>query len=209
MLTHAHALFTMELAAARAGSLTSGPGAPAPVHVDIASLHASLTATQHAVASLQCDLAQVVQSAVQQALESKSPTTSTQSSTVLPMPPLPPRDEPHHLEVTIGIPSAMRTGALAKLSALQLKAEVDVALDASDINGLASTRIHAVKHLPNGSLLIRASSQEQADLLFRYDWLHAGCARPLSKQEGSPGYGHSQSIDLQLPVHLRGLVPRQ
>ena len=170
---HARTLFTSELAAARAGSSAPGPGALAPGHVDVGSLHASLAATQQAVASLQSDIAQVVQSAVQRALETAPPAPRAQPCAIPPQPPLPPRDEPHHLDVTIGIPAAVRPEQLATLSALQLKDEVDAALDASGIDGLVSTRIHAVKRLPSGSLLIRASSSEQADRLFCHDgaWL--------------------------------------
>lgn len=95
------------------------------------------------------------------------------SPNVTPPLPRPPRDSPRHLEVTIAVPQAVRSDSLAKLPASQLKSEVDVAMDESRIVGLAGTRVHGVHRLPNGSLVIRAVSQEQADLLFRHDgeWL--------------------------------------
>ena len=46
-------------------------------------------------------------------------------------------------------------------------------MDGSGIAGLKDTRVRGVRRLPTGSLLVRASSEEQADLLFRHDgaWL--------------------------------------
>ncbi|KAI0373575.1 hypothetical protein BV20DRAFT_932153, partial [Pilatotrama ljubarskyi] len=55
----------------------------------------------------------------------------------------------------------------------QLKSEVDAALDKSGVAGLVGSRVQGVRRLANGSLLVRAVSSEQAELLLRHDgtWL--------------------------------------
>ena len=175
LINLARNLFASEAAALRAGAHSSRPGASAPGGApppDLASLLASALITEQAVASLRGDIKQIVTSSVQEALKSTAPAQAG-SIPPAPQPARPPRDGPRHLDVTIGIPLASRSDSLAKLSAAQLKNEVDAALDGSGIAGLKDTRVRGVRRLPTGSLLVRASSEEQADLLFRHDgaWL--------------------------------------
>ena len=168
LINLARKLFVSEAAASRAGSHSSGPGASAPGGTpppDLTALLASALVTEQAVASLRGDIKQIVTSSVQEALKSTAPAQAGPSP-LAPQPARPPRDGPRHLDVTISIPLASRSNSLAKLSAAQLKNEVDAALDGSGIAGLKDTRVRGVWRLPTGSLLVHASSEEQADLLF-------------------------------------------
>ncbi|KAI0683894.1 hypothetical protein C8T65DRAFT_749175 [Cerioporus squamosus] len=158
----ARKLFVSELADARAGSPSTGSDPPASAaHAQLVELQATMRATQQAVSSLRGELKQTVTSSLREVLES-SPPARPASSNPAPQTSVArsPRDSPRHLEVTIGIPQASRNETIAKLSASQLKNEVDAALDASGIVGLAGTRVCAVRRLPNGSLLVATSPEE-------------------------------------------------
>ncbi|CDO74892.1 hypothetical protein BN946_scf184461.g4 [Trametes cinnabarina] len=177
-VSHIETLIVLETATAR--PVDSGPGlVPAPdlatpaasAPLDLSPLVSSITATHQSVDALRGELQQLVKTAVADALS--SPAVSAKLSAPAPAPPSPPRDSPKHLEVTIGTPPEARTGVLAKLSPAQLKNEVDAALDKSGVPGLVGTRVHGVRRLHTGSLLVHASSPEQADLLLQQDevWL--------------------------------------
>ncbi|KAM5544128.1 hypothetical protein V8D89_002177 [Ganoderma adspersum] len=157
LINLARNLFVSESAALRAsgpspqlgGSVPGGAASP-----DLASLLASVLSTQQAVASLRGDIQQAVKASVQEVLTAAPPApveATTPASQVHPL--RPPRDGPRHLDVTIGIPIATRSDTFAKLSAAQLKNEVDAALDESGIAGLKSTRVRGVRRLANGNLL--------------------------------------------------------
>ena len=174
-INHIKSLVVIELAAAQAGSPVTSAGASAPgaSDTDLHSLQAAMLSTHKAIDSLRGDLQQVVAASVREALAAPSTATDNSHLKTVPAAPRPPRDGPRHLDVTIGIPRGSSGASLATIPACQLKDEVDAALDACGVVGLAGTRVRGVRALPNGSLRIRADTAEQADLLFRCDgaWL--------------------------------------
>lgn len=160
-ISQIESLIVAEAAAPRAAGPHAGPspglpGTPPPPTDFTPRLQASLLSTQRAVESLREDLQDIVRASVQEALAAAPPApAAAPMPAMFTAPPRAPRDTPRHLDVTIGVPHANRSEAFRKLTAAQLKNEVDAALDKSGIVGLVGTRVHGVRRLANGNSTLR------------------------------------------------------
>ncbi|KAH9889824.1 hypothetical protein C8Q73DRAFT_667583 [Cubamyces lactineus] len=161
----------------------SGATSPPPPVLDRASraeLEATMKSlTQSAVKSFTEQATIAVKASIEAAFKaSPLPTRSAShppATATLPTAPhhvTPPRAK--ELEVVISLPDANTARTTRALSAAELKARVEAALTASGVEGLAGTSVHGVRRRSNGSVMVQADSELQAQLLLRHAdlWVH-------------------------------------
>jgi hypothetical protein len=76
-----------------------------------------------------------------------------------------PPQPPNELLVTISMAKADRKSPNRQRSPTELKAQIESAMDKTQAPGLCDSKVHSVRKLANGNILVQANSEEQAKLL--------------------------------------------